>query len=116
MQIFNEALLPNQIQFLFNNVGQQPPAVLACDVDLANGCTIADLQTIANNFFNNTMNRSDGDLNDDGIVNFADYRIWKDASGSGATLAEVMGSVPEPGSIALISLALCSFGVRRPRR
>lgn len=106
VQMYNDALVGSQILYLFNNPAGPAPPIAACDVDLVNGCTIADLQIIANHFFTNTTNRTDGDLNSDGIVNFADYRIWKDTSGSGATLEDVMGSVPEPATIVLVLLVL----------
>jgi hypothetical protein len=116
VSIFNEALVPEQIQFIKNNVGVAPASVAPCDVNVSGGCTIDDLQIIANNFYTAVPFRNMGDLNEDGFVNFADYRVWKDTSGSGATLADVMGNVPEPASIVLISLALGCLGVRRGKR
>lgn len=114
VQIYNDALIASQIQYLYTNIVGPAPPVAACDVDLANGCTVADLQIIANNFFTSVTDRSQGDLNSDGVVNFADYRIWKDASGSSATL-ESLG-VPEPSAILLIALALPWLGLRRAAR
>jgi hypothetical protein len=114
VQIYNDALIASQIQYLFNNVVGPPPPVAACDVDLANGCTLADLQIIADHFFTNVPDRSQGDLNSDGVVNFADYRIWKDTSGSAATL-ESLG-VPEPSAILMMALVLPWLGMRRAMR
>jgi hypothetical protein len=114
VQIYNEGLIASQVQYLFNNIVGPPPPVAPCDVDLANGCTLADLQIIANNFFTNVTDRSMGDLNSDGIVNFADFRIWKDASGSAATLESLWA--PEPTSLGLIMVALTCWCVRRSGR
>lgn len=115
VQIYNDALIASQIQYLFTNVVGPPPPVAACDVDLANGCTLADLQIIADHFFTNVADRSLGDLNSDGVVNFGDYRIWKDASGSGATLESLLGQVPEPGTLLLLAFVLPWLCGRRSR-
>jgi len=114
VSLYDEALVPEQIQFIMNNIGVAPASVAPCDVNVSGGCTIDDLQIIANNFYTSVPTRGMGDLNEDGFVNFADYRIWKDTSGSAATL-ESLG-IPEPGSIFLITLGLPWLGMRRRKR
>ena len=74
----------------------------------------------------------DGDFNDDGVVDAADYVVWRDGLGTryspddyglwksnfGATAgaAAVSGSsIPEPASIFLIAVALFAIGPRKRR-
>lgn len=58
-----------------------------------------------------------GDLNADGLIDAADYTVWRDSAGSqsvyntwsasyGATSASVSTSVPEPTALAVIALGL----------
>lgn len=115
VQIYNEALISSQIEYLFENVVGPPPAIEPCDVDLANGCTLDDLQIIADNFFTAVTDRAMGDLNSDNFVDFTDFRIWKDASGSGASLKDFL-AVPEPSSFAWALFVASAYSCARARR
>ena len=76
-----------------------------------------DLTIIRTNFFEteidgSAVELSDGDLNRDNVVDFIDYRIWK--QNAPPALANLALFAPEPGSLALslaAAAALCS--VRR---
>lgn len=83
-------------QFIFSS------GLLDCDVDGLNGCTIADFDIIKSNFFNTGMNRAQGDLTADGIVDFADFRLWKAAAGPGFASITLFG-VPEPATAVLVA-------------
>jgi len=87
----------NATDFIFSS------GLLDCDVDGLNGCTIADFNVIKSNFFNTGMMRSQGDLNADGVVDFADFRTWKDAAGPGFASITLFG-VPEPASASLMAV------------
>lgn len=100
-----------------------PPA---CDVNLNGVCNSTDFATIRDSLFqfDGDATRADGDLNGDGMVNFADYRTFKDFPGrvvgfdSPSGLASAAG-VPEPGSLALLgicSVLLMNAGSRRRHR
>lgn len=84
-------------QFIFST------GLLDCDVDGLNGCTIADFNIIKSNFFNTGMTRTQGDLTADGIVDFADFRLWKASAGPGFASVTLFG-VPEPASAVLIAV------------
>lgn len=84
-------------QFIFNS------GLADCDVDGLNGCTIADFNIIKSNFFNTGMNRGQGDLTADGIVDFADFRLWKSTAGPGFASITLFG-VPEPATATLVAL------------
>lgn len=79
------------------NTGVTFSALLAGDVDGDDSVDQDDFAIIAGNLNTSATSRTDGDLNDDGFVNFADFRLWKDASGGNSL------TVPEPGSLALLA-------------
>lgn len=61
-----------------------------------------------------------GDANDDGNVNATDYGIWQDtfgepAPGGGGVGGSVGGTVPEPGTLSLVLLAIVGT-LCKPRR
>jgi hypothetical protein len=114
--IFNEALIGSQILFMKNNPGAAPPLIRAGDVNLDGLVNGADLQIIANNFFDTGAPRGDGDLNADGVVDFDDFRIWK--TDSPALVAGGSAVVPEPASAVMAagSLAALMFAAARFRR
>jgi hypothetical protein len=74
---------------------------------------------------------SDGDYNEDGVVDAADYVAWRKQPGSfggdpggyntwrenfGRSLPGSGGSVPEPGAMLLMLIGLTSLSVFRTRR
>lgn len=82
-----------------------PPA---CDVDLLNGCNSTDFGIIRDNLFqfDGDATRGDGDLNGDGNVTFADYRLFKDdpARVVGGAGSLESANVPEPASMVLFAV------------
>ena len=49
------------------------------------------------------------DANDNGIVDAADYTVWRDAFESASSLT----GVPEPGAVVLLAIAAGSLLARR---
>jgi hypothetical protein len=89
-------------------------AIVAGDVNNNGVADINDYIIIRNNFFGTGRLRSQGDLTNDGVVNFADFRNWKDnrTAGSGsASDDELLAGlgVPEPGSLALVMLGALAW-------
>lgn len=82
-----------------------PP--LGCDVNGNGACNSTDFATIRDNLFQAGV-REDGDLNGDGMIDFADYRLFKDdplrVTGFDPPAAT---AVPEPTSVALVGI--CSM-------
>lgn len=112
VRISNVARAANQ--FIFS----QTPATTG-DVDGLGGVTIADFNIIKNNLFNNATMRTQGDLNDDGIVDFFDFREWKTAAGGlGEGVSLFGGEAPEPASgllAVLGAMTMVLVGRRRKR-
>jgi hypothetical protein len=86
-----------------------------------NGDLIVDINDyiqIRNNFQATNALRTQGDLNADGLVNFTDFRIWKNnrtaGTGSGGEFFDL--PVPEPSSFVLLLFGLASFQAGRYRR
>jgi hypothetical protein len=80
--------------------------IVAGDVNGSGVADINDYIIIRNNFFGTGRTRAQGDLTSDGVVNFADFRNWKDnrTAGSGSSTDDELFAglgVPEPGSLAL---------------
>jgi hypothetical protein len=86
-----------------------------CDVDLMNGCTIADFHIIRSNLFNTGMTRAQGDLTGGGTVDFADFRLWKKFAPPQAVAAAnaILMGVPEPSSILLLLVGAMALAVGR---
>ncbi|MEX2091647.1 MAG: hypothetical protein WD971_03170 [Pirellulales bacterium] len=78
------------------NHASLPP--VAGDTDGDGVVEPTDFNPIRSNFFNVVPARTQGDLNVDNTVNFADFREWKNAinAGSGAAHLGGGGSVPVP--------------------
>ncbi len=86
------------------------PAPVAGDVNgVVDG---VDFGFIRDNLFITPATRTEGDLTGDNIVDFADYREWKDNAGALASLYS-LSAVPEPTALALAFLAA---GVAASRR
>jgi hypothetical protein len=64
---------------------------------------LTDFDTIRNNFFNPVLGPTSGDLTNDGVVNYVDFRVWKD-NATPAALAAL--GIPEPTSVLLVVSAL----------
>jgi hypothetical protein len=86
------------------------------DIDQDGDADLDDLTTIRANFGQAKFLPSEGDLNSDGTVNYADFRVWKQAYPLGATFSGL--GVPEPSSaaIGLIGMAMAAGVARRGRR
>jgi hypothetical protein len=111
VQIFNEGLVASQIDWLSDNPGMgAPPEIQGCDVNESGTCDMVDLQIIADNFYKTVSTRGEGDLNADGIVNFADFRIWKEHP---LTIDLSAGlNIPEPSTALLCVLVAGGFAGR----
>ena len=87
--------------------------IVAGDVNNSGVADINDYIVIRNNFFGTNRTRSQGDLTSDGLVNFADFRNWKEnrTAGSGASDEELLAGLgaPEPGSLALMVLGALAW-------
>jgi hypothetical protein len=98
------------------------PTPVAGDTDGDGVVEPTDVSPIRSNFFNVVPARTEGDLNVDNTVNFADFREWKNAINAGVGAAKSAGgsslSVPEPASavgiwIPLAGVLLVVWRVRR---
>lgn len=96
---------------IFNNIINELSSnpIVPGDVTGNGIVDINDYYVIEAHFQQSVTLRTEGDLNSDGFVDFADFRQWKNNRtdlGSGSTANLV---VPEPSSAALI--ILCSVGI-----
>jgi hypothetical protein len=79
------------------------PVLLPGDVNGDGHVDVLDFNIIRDHLFTNGT-RSQGDLTNDGIVDFSDFRAWKSAPPSGAG-ASVNAAIPEPASALLAMIA-----------
>jgi hypothetical protein len=90
------------------------------DVDDDGDVDVDDFELIRANFFGIDVGRSQGDLNQDGIVDLVDFGEWKDnyPSPSDGFLGQLVGGVPEPGSLVLLGIggAIVAAGRASRRR
>ena len=120
-RIFNTALSAEQVLGLFNNPDSVPNPLTPGDT---NGDGLVDinidLKAIRDHYLQTVNMRSLGDLDDNQIVNFADFRNWKTAFlGGGGSLDGVdlsFSSVPEPTSLFLGLLGVAAATMVRSRR
>ena len=76
---------------------------------------IHDFNIIKMNLFKTGQSRQQGDLTEDAIVDFADFRQWKTAAGTG--FASISLGIPEPGTALLFVIGSVFFSlIRSPRR
>jgi hypothetical protein len=90
---------------LFSGVPVPPEG----DVNLDGVVNDADYEIIRDNLFESVALREHGDLNDDGMVDFADFQIWKEAPHNTSSLFS--NPVPEPSSLATLSLLAATAGI-----
>ena len=78
----------------------------AGDVDGDGDVDPDDFELIRANFFGVGVGSSQGDLNLDGIVDLVDFGEWKDnfPFPSDGYLAQLVGTVPEPGTLVLLGI------------
>jgi hypothetical protein len=86
------------------------PNFVAGDTDGDGVVEDSDLTPISQNFLNSVTMRSQGDLNLDGIVNFADFREWKTARFPAAVSGN---AVPEPANFGPFAVAAAVLFARR---
>jgi hypothetical protein len=90
------------------------------DVNDDGTVNLTDFHILRGNLFKTGQTEQQGDLDGGGIVDFADYRIWKrNASPGAAASAEAfLAGVPEPASAMMLALgaALVAFSTRRTFR
>ncbi len=81
------------------------------DVNGDGHADVADFNLIRDHLFS-TGTRAQGDLTNDGIVDFVDFRAWKNAfegAGAGAGSADIFDKlIPEPASASLAIVAVAS--------
>jgi hypothetical protein len=90
--------------------------VVPGDVNRDDVTDINDYIVIRNNFLATNKTRGEGDLVDNNVVDFTDFRYWKNnrtpgAAGSEIGDAELLAGlgVPEPGSLALVTLGALAW-------
>jgi len=71
---------------------------------------VNDYNVIKANFQKNVAVRTQGDLNNDGLVNFADFRQWKSNRTDLGSVVDPSGAVPEPTGITLLVSTALAFG------
>lgn len=82
------------------------PIYVAGDTNGDGNINTLDFDTIRNNFFKPLLGPTNGDLNNDGIVDYVDFRVWKSHAAPGAAAAVGGFGVPEPTSVLLGALGL----------
>lgn len=119
--MFDSALSTTQIQTIYNNgltgidaAGNMTGQLDYGDVDGVNGVTIDDFNIIRDNLGKSVAARNMGDLNGDRQVSLNDFQLWLD--NAPPPLAALALSIPEPASIALVSLVLVFGGLSRSAR
>lgn len=89
------------------------------DVDLNGTIDIADVTVIAQNFRTDQGVITGGDLSGDGFVDFADFRIWKNAAPASLVAGldfDALLTVPEPTAAGLLLLGCLGAIATRSRR
>ncbi|MCA9189064.1 MAG: PEP-CTERM sorting domain-containing protein, partial [Planctomycetales bacterium] len=79
-----------------------------------NGVVDAADYTVWKDAFGSTTDLA-ADGNDNGVIDAADYTIWKDNFGQTAGSVANVSAVPEPASLVLVCLALVAIAAKRPR-
>jgi hypothetical protein len=118
LAVFNTALSSTEILQIYNwglegkdatGLAAPLPRVPG-DVDGNRTVDMADFEIIRANFYNSATLREEGDLNRDGVVDFADFDQWKTAFQAGLPAAT---SIPEPGALVAVLTAFVGTLVHR---
>ncbi|WP_425400145.1 LamG-like jellyroll fold domain-containing protein [Aeoliella sp.] len=75
---------------------------------------VQDFYDISDNLSQGVTLGTNGDLNVDGVVNFADFRQWRD-NAPASVLAAAGFAVPEPSTVVLLGGVLAVLGLRNIR-
>jgi hypothetical protein len=95
---------PNGFRAPINAIQIVKPT-LPGDVNRDGQVNLTDFHIIRGNLFKTGQSRAQGDLVGDGIVNFADYREWKNNVPAGlAASADLSGAIPEPGAALMLTV------------
>jgi hypothetical protein len=89
------------------------PIVVPGDVDGDGSPDADDFFIIRDNLFDAVTSRSMGDLNSDNLVDFTDFRLWKNAAPPSVSAGLV---IPEPAAIGLLLAGMAGVFTRRRRR
>lgn len=114
VRIYDHALTPAEVILSMSPIDLGLPG----DADGNGTVGLEDLAIVRGNYFNSVTGApgelfEQGDMNIDGIVDFLDYRIWKD-NYTGQANVTLFGLVPEPAGVALGLLGgIVLGGVRR---
>src|SRR5262249_9584476 len=97
------------------------PPILVGDANFNGTVDAADYAIIRDHFQMTNATHAQGDINGDGTVNFTDFRLWKNnrtvpGAGEGAGYHDLVGAVPEPGSVILLVMGVASLSVATSRR
>jgi hypothetical protein len=109
---------PNGFRAPINAIQIVKPT-LPGDVNRDGQVNLTDFHIIRSNLFKTGQSRAQGDLVGDGIVNFADYREWKNNVPAGmAAGADLSGAIPEPGAALMLTVfgSLVALVSRRGQR
>jgi hypothetical protein len=118
--VFNTVEVDQDVTFLFDiskgAISFETATFVPGDTNNDTFVTLADYDPIGANFLNNTLVRSEGDLDGDGVVGVSDFHEWKTAylAALSAVSSASTAAVPEPSSLALVLIA--GFGAFVHRR
>jgi hypothetical protein len=107
---------PNGFRAPMSGVQIVKSTLIPGDVNGDGQVNINDFHIIRGNLFKTGQTRPQGDLVSDGIVDFADFREWKQNAPAGlAASASLAGSIPEPATGLLLAIggALAALASRR---
>jgi hypothetical protein len=114
LAMWNRALAPGEVVQRFDDGPVAPGGMplLPGDVDGDGDVDLEDYGVIRDNFLVGVSSRAEGDLNFDRVVDWTDFREWKNAFSGAAGSAAAM---PEPGTLGLMLVAagLAAFASRR---
>jgi PEP-CTERM motif len=90
------------------------PLLIPGDVTGEGTVDINDFIVIRDNLFDAVTMRTEGDLNADNVVNFADFRLWKSVAPAEVVAMASFDVVPEPAALGMLGAgALALVALRR---